>query len=82
MKQVFQLDAYYSQVLEHNTTLLHLVLRGIVNAYTDAELLLVGQALKSNHTLQTLNIVQIAEPLSDDGACLSYYPVRLCAGEG
>ena len=29
------------------------------------------QALKSNHTLQTLNIVRtISEPLSDDGACL------------
>ena len=57
-----------SQVLEHNTTLLHLVLRGIVNTNTDAKFL--SRALKSNHTLQTLNIVRIAEPLSDDGACL------------
>ena len=57
-----------SQVLKHNTTLLHLVLRGIVITDNDAELL--AQALKSNHTLQTLNIVRIAETLSDNGACL------------
>ena len=59
-----------SQVLEHNTTLLHLVLRGIVNTGTDADFL--SQALKSNHTLQILDIVKsgwIPYFLSDDNAC-------------
>ena len=51
------------QVLKHNTTLLHLVLRGIVITNNDAKLL--GQAMKSNRTLQTLDIVHSS--LSDEG---------------
>ena len=74
MKQVFQLVSLHSlsdtsTTAEHRintTTLLHLVylvLRGIVITDHNAEFL--GQVLKSNHTLQGLDIVQSS--LSDEG---------------
>ena len=54
------------QGLKHNTTLLHLYLRN--TGITDNDAKYIGQALKSNCSLQTLDIMQNSS-LGDKGNC-------------
>ena len=76
-KSVTHLDLSYNQSvnrmipcifqgLEHNTTLLHLNLCN--TGITDDGAKYIGQALKSNYFLQTLNIA-CNSSLSDEGSC-------------